>query len=103
MQPAAYGFETQADALYLAQVKEVFAINGAVEGMIELLGASTSTDLVLEVAWALCHASFSQADVNRLVHLGLVKAVMLQVGTCLQAVSKAWFGVTSGAGTLTAV
>ena len=70
------------------QVKEVIAVNGGAEGLIDLLGTSTSPELLLEVAWVICHATFSQADLNRLVHLGLIKAVMTQVNSCLQEVSR---------------
>ncbi|DBA93760.1 TPA: hypothetical protein ACH3X3_013822 [Trebouxia sp. C0006] len=65
--------------------REVFAVPGAAQGLVQLLNSTTSPELLLEVAWVLCHASFSQADVNRLVHLGLLKAVIRQSSLCLQA------------------
>lgn len=81
-------------------VKEVFAVNGGAEGLIDLLGTSTSPELLLEVAWVICHATFSQADLNRLVHLGLIKAVMTQVNSCLQEVQGSHEGVHARAGFL---
>lgn len=70
----------------------MFAVPGAAQGLVQLLNSTTSPELLLEVAWVLCHASFSQADVNRLVHLGLLKAVIRQSSLCLQAVSTTWPG-----------
>ncbi|DBA90595.1 hypothetical protein WJX77_008981 [Trebouxia sp. C0004] len=66
-------------------VREVLAVTGAAQGLVQLLNSTTSPELLLEIAWVLCHASFSQADVNRLVHLGLLKAVIRQSSLCLQA------------------
>lgn len=66
-----------------AVVREVLAVPGAAQGLVQLFNSSTSSELLLEIAWVLCHASFSQADVNRLVHLGLLKAVIRQSSLCL--------------------
>ncbi len=70
------------------QVKELFAVHGGAEGLIQLLSGTISHELCLEVAWVLCHATFGQADLNRLVHLGIIKAVMQQVSSCMQEVSR---------------
>ena len=65
----------------------MLAVPGAAQGLVQLFNSSTSSELLLEIAWVLCHASFSQADVNRLVHLGLLKAVIRQSSLCLPVVS----------------
>ena len=64
------------------QVKEVFAVPGGAQGLIRLLATSSSWDLLVETAWVLCHATHSQADANRLVHLGLVQSAMQQIRVC---------------------
>ena len=72
----------------LVQIKEVFAVAGGAEGLINLLGSSDDMDLLVETAWVVCHATHSQADANRLVHLGLLQPAMQQICACMLQVRR---------------
>ena len=67
----------------LMQTKEVFAVPGGAEGLVRLLGSSSNMELLVEIAWVICHATHSQADANRLVHLGLVQPAVRQIHACV--------------------
>lgn len=72
----------------LVQIKEVFAVAGGPEGLIHLLGSSSNMDLLVETAWVICHATHSQADANRLVHLGLLQPAVQQIRACMLQVRR---------------
>lgn len=84
-----YQVQDPVDAMLrcLVQVKEVFAVTGGAQGLVRLLDSSTSLDLLVEIGWVLCHATHSQTDANRLVHLGLVPPAMQQIRACTLQVS----------------
>ena len=67
----------------LMQTKEVFAVCGGAEGLVRLLGSSSNMELLVETAWVICHATHSQADANRLLHLGLLQPVVQQIRACV--------------------
>ena len=73
----------------LMQIKEVFAVAGGAEGLVRLLGSSSNMDLLVETAWVICHATHSQADANRLVHLGLIQPAVQQIHACVLQVWEA--------------
>ena len=64
----------------------MLAVDKAPEGFIRLLAPSTDPQLLEEVAWVVCCATFSPSNLNRLVHLGLIAPIMPQVQNCLQQV-----------------
>lgn len=68
---------------FLTQIKEVFAMAGGAEGLVRLLGSSSNRELLVETAWVICHAIHSQADANRLVHLGFVQSAVQQIHACV--------------------
>ena len=74
----------------LMQIKEVFAVSGGAEGLVRLLGSSSNMDLLVETAWVICHATYSQPDANRLVHLGLVQPAVQQIHACASQVWQAF-------------
>ena len=61
---------------------------GGAEGLINLLGSSSNMDLLVETAWVICHVTHSQADANRLVHLGLLQPAVQQVRACMLQVRR---------------
>ena len=70
----------------VAQVKEVLAVRNGAQGLLQLLG-SEHQELVVEVAWVICHMTHGQeTDLNRLVHLGMVAVVMQLCHRCVQQV-----------------
>ena len=72
----------------LLQVNEVLALDKGPEGLLEILATSTDIPLLAEVAWVLCYAAFSQTNLNRLVHLGLISAMLPQLNNCLKEVTE---------------
>lgn len=65
------------------QVKEVLAVKNGAQGLLQLL-SHEQQELVVEVAWVVCHMTHGQeTDLNRLVHLGMVTAVMQLCHKCV--------------------
>ena len=69
------------------QVKEVLAVKDGAQGLLQLL-AGDHHELVVEIAWAICHMTHGQeSDLNRLVHVNMVASVMQQAQRCVHQVS----------------
>ena len=83
-----WGFKVKCKpGVSLVQVKEVLAVRNGAQGLLQLLG-SEPQELVVEVAWVICHMMHGQeTDLNRLVHLGMVTVVLQLCHKCVQQVS----------------
>ena len=64
----------------------MLAVKNSAQGLLQLL-SSDQQELVVEVAWVICHMTHGQeTDLNRLVHLGMVTSIMQ---LCLHCVHQA--------------